>query len=204
MKKINLFGASGHAKVIIDIIESNGFEVGYIFDDNPDIKLFLGREVISNYNDVQLNSNPLIISIGDNAVRKKIVKKLNAVQLSPGIAHPSAIISPYSKIGKGTVIMPNAVINSDAYIGENCIINTSAVIEHDCIIEDFAHISPNVSLAGGVKIGESSHVGIGTSIIQCIKIGKNTIVGAGAVVSKSLPPNCTAVGIPAKPIKFHK
>ncbi len=203
MSKINLFGASGHAKVIIDIIESNGYEVGYIFDDNPEIKLFLGREVVSNYSDEQLNSNPLIISIGDNAARKEVFEKLKNVELSPAIAHPSAIISPYSKIGKGTVIMPNTIINSDAYIGENCIINTSAVIEHDCIIEDFAHISPNASLAGGVKIGESTHVGIGASIIQCIEIGENTIIGAGAVVNKNLPANCTAVGIPAKPIKFH-
>ena len=203
MKKINLFGASGHAKVIIDIIESNGFEVGYIFDDNPDIKVFLGREVISNYSDVQLNSNPLIISIGDNAARKEVFEKLKSVELSPAIAHPSAIISPYSKIGKGTVVMPNVVINSDVYIGENCIINTSAVIEHDCVIEDFTHISPNAALAGGVKIGKGTHLGIGVTTIQCIEIGDNTIVGAGAVVTKDLPPNCTAVGIPAKPIKFH-
>lgn len=203
MEKINLFGASGHAKVIIDIIESNGFEVGYIFDDNPDIKVFLGREVISNYSNEQLNSNPLIISIGDNAVRKEVFEKLKDVELSPAIAHPSAIISPYSKIGKGTVVMPNVVINSDAYIGENCIINTSAVIEHDCLIEDFTHISPNAALAGGVKIGKGTHVGIGVSTIQCIKIGENTIVGAGAIVTKDLPANCTAVGLPAKPIKFH-
>ena len=203
MRKINLYGASGHAKVIIDIIESNGYEVGYIFDDNPEIKLFFGREVISKYSVNLLNSYPLIISIGDNAIRKKIIEKLKGIQLSPAIAHPSAIISPYSKIGKGTVIMPNAVINSDVYIGENCIINSTAVIEHDCIIEDFSHISPNASLAGGVKIGERTHVGIGASIIQCIEIGENTIIGAGAVVTKDIPANCTAVGIPAKPIKFH-
>lgn len=44
----------------------------------------------------------------------------------------------------------------------------------------------------------------GAKIINRLQIGKNTIVGAGAVVSKSLPENCTAVGIPAKPIKFHE
>lgn len=204
MKKINLFGASGHAKVIIDIIESNGFEVGYIFDDNPDIKVFLGRQVISNYSNQQLSSNPLIISVGDNTLRKEIFEKLNNVELLPAIAHPSAIISPYSKIGQGTVVMPNVVINSGVYIGDNCIINTSAVIEHDCLIEDITHISPNAALAGGVKIGKGTHIGIGVSTIQCIKIGANTIVGAGAVVTKNLPANCTAVGLPAKPIKFHK
>jgi acetyltransferase-like isoleucine patch superfamily enzyme len=46
-------------------------------------------------------------------------------------------------------------------------------------------------------------VGTGAQIINLVEIGENTIIGAGAVVSKSLPANCTAVGIPAKPIKFH-
>jgi acetyltransferase-like isoleucine patch superfamily enzyme len=36
-----------------------------------------------------------------------------------------------------------------------------------------------------------------------VEIGEETIIGAGAVVAKSLPAKCTAVGIPAKPVKLH-
>ena len=43
----------------------------------------------------------------------------------------------------------------------------------------------------------------GAKIINQVSVGKNTTIGAGALVSKSIPANCTAVGIPAKPIKFH-
>ena len=63
---------------------------------------------------------------------------------------------------------------------------------------------PSVNISGEVIIKEGVYIGTGAKIVNQLDIGENTIVGAGAVVSKSLPANCTAVGIPAKPIKFHK
>jgi acetyltransferase EpsM len=202
VKKLNLFGASGHAKVIIDVITSNGFEVAHVFDDDKSIHKLLDYKVTTSYNSSLLESYPLLVSIGDNVIRKEIALRTN-INLSEVLIHPSAIISSEAVIGKGTVVMPNVVINSGTRIGENCIINTSAVIEHDCIIEDFVHISPNVALAGGVKVGQGSHVGIGANIIQFIEIGQWSNIGAGAVVVRNIPSHCTAVGIPAKPIKFH-
>jgi sugar O-acyltransferase (sialic acid O-acetyltransferase NeuD family) len=202
MTKINLFGASGHAKVIIDIIECNGFDVGYIFDDNTTLENFMGRKVHSVYNMELLNTNPIIISIGDNKVRKEIHNKFK-LNLAPPLVHPSAIISPSVSIGNGTVIMPNAVVNAAVSIGENCIINTAAIVEHDCVLHHYVHVSPKVSLAGGVVINEGTHVGINAAIIQSVCVGSWSTIGAGAVVTQDIPDNCTAVGIPAKPIKFH-
>jgi len=62
---------------------------------------------------------------------------------------------------------------------------------------------PTVNISGEVDIQKGVYVGTGAKIINQLTIGEYTIVGAGAVVAKSLPKNCTAVGIPAKPIKFH-
>ena len=202
MRKINLFGASGHAKVIIDIIERNGFEVGCIFDDNIEVENFMGRKVYSVYNLELLNANPIIISIGDNKVRKAIHDKFQ-LNLAPPLIHPSAIVSPSASIGNGTVIMPNAVVNAAVSIGKNCIINTAAVVEHDCAVHDYVHMSPKSSLAGGVIIKEGAHVGINATIIQSVCIGLWSTIGAGAVVLDDIPDCCTAVGIPAKPIKFQ-
>lgn len=202
MKKLNLFGASGHAKVIIDIIKSNGYEVIYVFDNDKSIDKLLDYKVTTSYDSSLLESYPLLVSIGDNVIRKEIALR-NDIKLSDPLIHPSAIISSEVVLGKGTVVMPNVVINSGTRIGENCIINTSAVIEHDCVIEDHVHISPNAALAGGVKVREGSHVGIGANIIQSIEIGEWSNIGAGAVVVRNIPSHCTAVGIPAKPVKFH-
>ncbi|WP_038337110.1 hypothetical protein [Empedobacter falsenii] len=63
---------------------------------------------------------------------------------------------------------------------------------------------PSVNISGEVHIHNAVYVGTGAKIINLLEIGGNTIVVAGAVVSKSLPASCTAVGISAKPIKFHE
>ena len=197
---INLFGASGHAKVVMDIMNACNIKLGFLFDDDTSIINFNGYEVTSNYNSEQLKDYPTIISIGNNYTRKRIYESHTIIDQQP-LIHPSAIISKDVKIGVGSVVMPNVVINSGAVIGKNCIINSSAVIEHDCYIEDYVHISPNAALAGGVKIMEGSHIGIGSSIIQLMTIGKWTTIGAGSVIIKNIPDNSTVVGNPGKVIK---
>ena len=77
-------------------------------------------------------------------------------------------------------------------------------VGHDTIIDDYYAFMPSVNISGEVHLHHSVYVGTGAKIINLLEVGESTIVGAGAVVSKSLPANCTAVGIPAKPIKFHE
>lgn len=62
---------------------------------------------------------------------------------------------------------------------------------------------PSVNVSGNVHIGECCEIGIGSNIIQGKKIGTEIIVGAGSVVIKDIPSQCTAVGVPAKPIKIN-
>ncbi|EIM72867.1 acetyltransferase [Nitritalea halalkaliphila LW7] len=204
MTKINILGASGHAKVIVDIIQRNGQEVGYVFDDNPAVSSFLGHTVLSRLEKEQLYAFPLVLAIGKNCTRRAVSLSLDDVAFTQPLIHPSAIVSELAHIGKGTVVMPGAIVNAGAFIGEHCIINTGAVIEHDCILHDFVHISPNAILAGGVEVLPETQIGMNASVIQNVTIGAHSIVGAGSVVIEDIPDHCTAVGVPAKPIKLHK
>lgn len=193
-----LFGASGHSKVVLDILISNGIKVNFIADDNPTITEIFGVAVTKT---LGLNmSDTAIISIGNNKTRKIISEKYNFEYVTA--IHPKAAVSQFSNIECGTVVMANATINPDVKIGKHCIINTGAVIEHECILEDYVHISPNASLAGNVSISEGSHIGIGAAVIQGIKIGKWATIGAGAVVIKNVPDFATVVGNPGKIIKI--
>lgn len=193
-----LYGASGHAKVIIDILIKNNININTVIDDNSNIKKLLNFPVKELQNTI-INED-IIISIGDNSIRKKISNILK--NITYGIAiHPKSIIDKTAVINNGTVIMANAIINSSASIGKHSIINTNAVIEHDCNIHDFVHISPSATLCGNVTVGEGTHIGAGVTIIPNIKIGKWCTVGAGSVVIKDIPDNTTVVGNPAKPIK---
>lgn len=191
-----LFGASGHAKVIIDILKSNSVKVEKIIDDHPASTELFGIPVEKNQNNYGAVS--AIISIGNNSVRKLISEKFHFTY-SKAI-HPSAVVSAFSEIAEGTVVMAGAVINPDSKVGKHCIVNTAAVIEHDCILEDFVHVSPNAALAGNVLVGEGAHVGIGASVKQGVKIGKWATVGAGAVIIRDVPNFATVVGNPGKVI----
>lgn len=193
-----LFGASGHAKVIADILMLNNIKIEKIIDDNPKIDNIFGIPVVKN-NLFENDGFNAVISIGNNSIRKRISEKyqlnyVNAIDIS-------AVVSKNSTIGKGTVVMPNAVINAGTKVGNHCIINTAAVVEHDCNIGDFVHISPNAALAGNVTVGEGSHIGIGACVIQGVEIGKWATVGAGSVIIKNIPDYATVVGNPGKIIK---
>lgn len=193
-----LYGASGHAKVIIDILHASNVKIDALIDDNENIHGLHNYKVLHGIT----NASPIIVSVGANATRKKITEKLTGVF---GTAiHPSAIISPRAKISEGTVVMQGAIIQSDALIGKHCIINTGASVGHECIIGDFAHISPGAILCGNVSIGEGTWIGAGATIIPGVKIGKWSIIGAGAVVIKDVPDNAVMAGIPAKVIKYNK
>lgn len=193
-----LFGASGHSKVVLDILISKGVKVNAIVDDHPKMEEIFGVAVIKTVG-LTIN-NTAIICIGNNKTRKKISEKYNFEYVTA--IHPNAAVSQFSKIGRGTVIMANAVVNPDVLIGKHCIINTGAVIEHECILGDYVHISPNASLAGNVSVGEGSHIGIGAAVIQGIKIGRWATIGAGTVVIKNVPDFATVVGNPGKIIKI--
>lgn len=191
-----LIGASGHAKVVLEIAEELGIKVEGLLDSNPDIRTLLGYAVFHPGAD-ERPLTELLIAIGNNSIRKKLAERYHEQQFI-SLIHPAAHISKRAAICAGTVVMAGVSINSSVTIGKHAIINTNASIDHDCIIENYAHISPNASLAGDVCVGEGAHVGIGACVRQGIKIGRWAVVGAGAVVVADVPPFTTVVGNPAK------
>ena len=188
-----LYGASGHAKVIIDILEANGEKIDFIVDDNPAIDELLNYKVIRNVG----RYSTAIVSIGSCEMRRKVVESITVDRYLTAI-HPSAVVSPRAEIVEGTVVMQGAVIQSCAKLGKHCIVNTCASVDHDCVIGDFVHIAPHATVLGGVNIGDGTWVGAGAVVKQYITIGKNCMIGAGAVVIKDVSDGATIVGVPGK------
>lgn len=199
MREIIIIGASGHGKVIADIVIKSGDKVYGFLDDNPTQgPSFCGFPILGAVkNWLQYQDKSFVIAIGDAEVRERISKEIKAEFYTA--IHPSAQISLLdTEIGKGTVIMANAVINSSAHIGKHCILNSASVVEHDSQIADFVHISVGAKLAGNVKIGKNSWVGIGASIKNGVSVCDNCTIGAGAVVVKNIKESGTYIGIPAE------
>ena len=201
MANIYLFGASGHGKVIKDILDANGIKVVAFVDDNLQVNECAGHKVLHDAKGL----SPMIVSIGVNKIRRMVVDRLVAnanlegrpLEFATAI-HPSATISPSAKIGEGTVVMAGAVINADAVIGKHCIVNTGATVDHDCVIGDYCHIAPGVNISGATRIGEGTWVGVGSCVIQSLNIGKDCMIGAGSVVVNDIPDGVTAYGNPCR------
>lgn len=194
-----LYGAGGHAKVIIEIAERTGFVIAGLIDMDPDITDILGYPVTTVFPEAGYDGNGFMVSIGNNSIRKRIAESSELTgKYFETLVHPFSAVSARALVGDGTVIMAGAVINADTQVGRHCIINTNASIEHDCVLGDYVHISPGASLAGNVQIGEGTHIGIGASIIQGVRIGSWCTIGAGAVIIRDVPDGATVVGNPGR------
>lgn len=213
MKNIAIVGAGGfgrEVKLIIDAINKEEQQynfLGYYDDGIPSGTLINGFPLLGNMVDLLKVSESLCVAvaIGTPAIKRKVVESINNANVSyPNLIHPSAIISTDEvSLGKGNIFCAYCVITCNIEIFDFVILNLMCTVGHDTVIKAYSSFMPSVNISGEVTIHENVYVGTGAKIINQLEIGKNTIVGAGAVVSKSLPDNCTAVGIPAKPIKFH-
>lgn len=202
-----VIGAKGFAKEVLEVIHQlNELENLVFYDDvNNDVpeKLFGQFPILktiqeaSNY--FKTIENRFTIGIGNPVLRKQLYDKFTAIGGEfTSVISPLATIGSYDvKIGIGSNILSGAVFSNSSTIGKGCIIYYNSIITHDCKIGDFVEISPSVTLLGRCKIGSYSQIGANATILPDITIGKNVIIGAGSVVTKDMPDNCLAVGVPA-------
>jgi sugar O-acyltransferase (sialic acid O-acetyltransferase NeuD family) len=207
MDKIVVFGASGHAGVVVDIIEKQGLYAiaGLIDSFLPAGQERLGYRVLGTEHDLPdlIGGHGIaggVVAIGANITRcrmaSRILDRLPDFRFVSAV-HPSAQIARGVSIGPGTVVMAGAVINTNTQIGEHCIVNTRASVDHDCVLERFSSLGPGAVTGGNVRLGEYSVLALGASVIHGRTIGAHAVVGAGATVINDIPELVVAYGTPA-------
>lgn len=212
-KNIAIYGAGGLGREILELIndinsQTHLFNFIGFFDDGIDKgQLVNDYAVLGGMKELNAwHSNlSLAVAVGSPKTRKDIIEKIvnNYIEY-PSLIHPTVIMGKNDiKIGCGCIICAGNIITTNIKIGDFTILNLGCTIGHDTVIGKYSSFMPSVNISGEVNIGNSVYVGTGAKIINQLEIGSETIVGAGAVVAKSLPERCTAVGVPAKPIKFH-
>lgn len=211
MEKIAIVGSGGFAREVLTLIndinrDKPRFEiVGFVgIDKNQTIH---GYPVIGNDEEVNLTKEPLslVVALGEPHMKAKIRSKYSNPLVSfPTLIHPSVLIGDNQSVsfGDGCVVCAGCILTTDIQIKDFVTLNLMCTVGHDTEIENYSSFMPSVNISGEVIIHNGVYVGTGAKIINQLEIGENTIVGAGAVVAKSLPANCIAVGVPAKPIKF--
>jgi len=127
---------------------------------------------------------------------------------------------PINKIRVWGLKLCGFEVGNRVYVGEDLIV-ASIISERSCSlkIEDRVAIGPRVTLIlssdanysklmdifdpikGSIMLEQDCWIGAGVIIMPNITIGQGSIVGAGAVVTKNIPENCIATGVPAKVIR---
>ena len=215
MRDLIIFGASGFGREVAWAAERQNKKeptwtiLGFMDDDESiqgtEINGYkvLGKTVdVSNYPDAYF-----VVAVGASRTREKIVSNMKAVNPSikfGTVIDPTVEMSDLVTIGEGTIICAHTIITVNIEIGSHVIINLDCTVGHDAILQDFVTLYPSVNVSGITNIGHAVELGTGMQIIQGKTVGDYSIVGAGAVVVKDIPAKCTAVGSPAKPIKFFE
>jgi sugar O-acyltransferase (sialic acid O-acetyltransferase NeuD family) len=210
-QSVVIVGASGHGKVIADIIEEQGrYRILGFLDTFKQMGMRLGRySVIGRETDIpdlvrQYRGLGVIVGIGNNHIRCEISARIR--ELSPSVQfinaiHPRATIASTVALGRGIAVMAGAVVNTDTSLADGCFVNTNASVDHDNVLEEFSCVQPNAATGGNVHLGALSTIGLGANVIQGIRIGRAVVVGAGSTVLHDIPDNVQAFGTPCRIIR---
>lgn len=186
--RLLLIGSGGHARALIDIIESaSDWQIVGLVGQSTEIgaKVF-GYPVLGcddNLVDLRDHADGAILALGhlgSATKRQDLAQRLQALDfITPPIVSAHAIVSPHASLGPGTTVGHGAIVNAGARVGSHCIINSKALIEHDATIGDHCHVSTGVLINGGVSIGNASFIGSGSMIREGLVLPSQTVISAG-------------------------
>jgi acetyltransferase-like isoleucine patch superfamily enzyme len=86
-------------------------------------------------------------------------------------------------------------------LGDHVSATSTTFVTHDGGVWVFRDDWPEADVFGPITIGDNVFLGTGVIVLAGVTIGDNVVVGARSVVSRDIPSDCVAAGIPAKPIR---
>lgn len=206
--EIYIIGAGTYGEAMCELADILGYVVkGFYDDDKQKINRgIMGVEVIGKTSELdykRIAGKQFIVAIGDNNIRLEVMNNINSLGgETPTLIHPTAIISPSAKIGKGVYIQANAYIWTKVEINDFCIISPNVVIAHHSTIGKACLLSTLSAVGASINVNDKVFLGMGSTIVTGVDtVGQNTIIGAGAVVLKDVDENSVYAGVPAKKIK---
>lgn len=214
LEKVVIIGTGGFGREVLDVLEAVNavtptYEiVGFVTEpgyQQPGEQIN-EAPVVGHFDWLADHAGEVkaICGVGAPATRQRLVRQAEGIGASFfSVVHPRAILTRWVTIGTGVVITAGCILTNNIKIGDHVHLNLDSTVGHDAVIEDFVTVSPGVHISGTVTLKTGSFIGTGANLIEGKTVGEWSVVGAGSVVVRDIPPQVTAVGIPAKIIKTH-
>ncbi|MGV3641618.1 MAG: acetyltransferase [Adhaeribacter sp.] len=209
-----IVGAGGFGREVLMLLHQINeacptWQVLGFYDDNtnqPDT--INGLPYLGTLDDLARGTNPLalVIALGDPRVKARIREQLSAPHFTfPALLHPGVANAGYqfNQIGEGSIVCQGCILTTNIVLGRHVLLNLGCTVGHDAVVGDFCSLMPQVNLGGGSRLEAGVYAGTNATVLPRLGVGANTIIGAGTLVTRDLPANCTAVGVPAKVSKYH-
>lgn len=203
-----ILGAGGYAREIVDIVDAlePDFELlGFVTGDGTThtTAASSGLEVIGSDDALADIDAAYVIAIGDGAVRERLDRTATAHGLRPAtLVHPAATIGASVRLGNGAVLAAGARLTNNITIGRHSHVNLNATVAHDCVLGDYVTVNPLAAISGACVLEDRVTVGTGAAVIQHRRVGAGSTVGAGAVLLHDVKTGVTALGNPARPLRW--
>lgn len=118
------------------------------------------------------------------------------------LIHRSAVLGHEVVLSEGVVLCPYTIVSANNRLGRGVAINLHSSVDHDATVGDWCQINCHCDLTGGAVLEEEVFLGSHASVLPGVRVGARTVVGAGAIVNRDLPPDVTAVGMPARALRL--
>ncbi len=202
LTEVVIFGAGGHAKVVIETCIGTGFRPIVCLGESRWTDL-VGVRVEPETQAAHWRARGVrhaFVAIGNNAVRECVAARVRELgfELCTIISQFSRV-SPTARLGPGTVLMAGSIVQVEAEIGELGIVNTGASVDHECRLGRAVHVAPHATLCGNVVTGDRVWIGAGSTVIEGTTLADDVFIAAGSAVVRDVSQaKARCGGVPAR------
>lgn len=211
MKDLLIVGAGGCGREVLQWVKDINKVVprwnikGFIDDDlNALHDKECSIKVLSTVDDYEMQKNDeFVCSIGNSAIRKMIVEKLEARGAKfVSVIHPTAVVADTAQLGETVILYPFSLVSDNAIVGKGGIVNMYSSVAHDSVLGDYCTISAHCDITGACTLGNEVFMGTTSNMVPGTRIGDQVYICAGSTVMAPVRSGRKVLGNPAKIVKL--